>query len=134
MRTCGGVISVPVYVLTCLRHLFRSRAVTNLNYFPAYTCETCSELPSNTIGCIHMSILNRLTITNICKRVNVHVSLCPRQDLVNTLCKTFQVKYIHIMVLIWDGNSKISAHVVSKIGDLVSLRHLFRSTAVTNPI
>ena len=41
---------------------------------------------------------------------------------------------IHNMVLISDGNSKISVQVVSKIGNLIWLRHLVRSRVDTNLI
>ena len=36
-----------------------------------------------------------------------------------------------LMVLILDGNSEIGAHVLSKIGNLICLEHLFRSTTDT---
>ena len=41
-------------------------------------------------------------------------------------------KFKNTMVLILDGNSDVGAHVRIDLGVLVSLRHLFRSRAVTN--
>ena len=40
--------------------------------------------------------------------------------------------WLYCMELILDGNSKIGAHVSGKICNCISLRHLFRSTAVTD--
>ena len=41
-------------------------------------------------------------------------------------------KPVFAMVSILDGNSEIGVNVLSKIGNLICLRHLFRSTAVTH--
>ena len=38
------------------------------------------------------------------------------------------------MVLIYDGNSEIGAHLQSKISNLICTRHLFRLSAVANLI
>ena len=47
----GAHVSKNLYYLICLRHLIRSRAVTNLIFLKTYiflfACAKCSELPSN---------------------------------------------------------------------------------------
>ena len=55
---CGCVWSSDLGNSICIRHLFKSRAVTNLLFFrkDLRTFSTCSELPSNISTMQHMLI------------------------------------------------------------------------------